>query len=333
MTSPSERSIDLPGLLEDLIAGAEANLTKIRTICARASLRVECDEFERALDRDGNSFRTQTANFALWQDGQRVRIDRTFDRTFDLRNNSIVYRFSMVDVVGTVRSEDAKSFVTQHGTPRETIRYLRADGREYIYCVESEHVLLRHSHAPYPIMAELKWLTGGATVHDRTLRALVAETLRRKMDVALEDVGCRGRALTISTVYNLADGNRIPTSTRILIDPQRGNTVQRVEVQTGGSIGATVDYEYANRGGAWVVVDGDERELDPASGRTTRRTTLHVEMDSLRINDAIDPTVFDPDGLGIAKGALVHDQARAEPYLHDDVSITEKIRMNQRGRH
>jgi hypothetical protein len=329
MTESFESPVDFPPALEDLVSGAEANLAKVETVCARAALRVERDEFDRAVDRDGKSFRTQTAEFALWQDGQWLRLDRAFDRTFDLLNNSIIYHLPMPDVAGTVRSEDAKGFVTKHGTPQETIRYLREGGREYIYWVESKHMYVRRPKAPYPIMAELRWLTTGPTVHDRTLRALVAEALRREMDVVLTEDRLGHRVLTISTVYTLPDGTTIPTSTRLLIDAKNGNTIRQVEVRTSGQVDHTIDYEYAEAGGAWVVVGGDDRVFDPASGRMTGRTTLHVDKSSLRINDVVDPKVFRADDLRIAKGAMVYDQFKGEKYLHEDVSIGEKIRMNR----
>lgn len=307
--------------LEPLLAGFEQNIARIQTLTAQATLINEDDKFEEARDKDGKSYRTQTAQVALWRDGQKVRVDTAFDRTFVTRQRSdgtledggklqIAYNYAFPR---PVPDDQARQITLDKGTTQSTTRYLWVENLETVYEVENGNLYLRKTDNPaWPLATGLSWLINAPDVLSRSPRALVAEAMQRGMTVKLTDEGDGRYAIVTSMTGKTPDQRTHEQSTRIVLDSHRGFTIQTYECMGDGKVARTTTYDYADFGGAWVVVRGDQMDLP--KDRIAPRVTLTVDPKSLKVNQPIDSAVFNVDHLQIKKGTMVSDSINARQY-------------------
>lgn len=306
----------------------EKNLSRIHTISARASLTIESDENEKCRDRDGNPCRKQTAQLALWRDGGKQRFESTFDRTFNA-DHEVVYNYAFIEHL--VKVESAKATAVRQATSQTTVRQLWLADAMYRYRVESKSVDILPPDSPTPLDRASEWLVTGPDVHGRTLRRLVVEALKPGMAVTVEDAGKGQYVLVITRRLTLPDGRLAEAFTRVLIDTDKGYTIQRVDAGDKGRTAHGVDtYDYVMIGGAWALTGGDLRMVN-AMGKEVSRSTLTVDRNSLKVNETIDPAVFTVDDLHIAKGALVDNVLTLTRSLYNDVSIAAKIEEMERS--
>ena len=309
--------------LEPLLAGFEQNIARIQTLSAQGTLINEDDRFEEARDKDGKSYRTQTAQVALWRDGKKLRVDTSFDRTFVTRLQSdgtledggklqIAYNYAFPR---PVPEDQARQITLDKGTTQSTTRYLWVENLETVYEVENGNLYLRKTDNPaWPLATGLSWLFNAPDVLQRSPRALIAEAMRRGMIVKLNDEGDGKYAIITSITGKTPDQRTHEQSTRIVLDSRRGYTIQSVETMGDGKISTITQYDYANLGGAWVVVRGDNRQMAFPSDRIASRVTLVVESKSLKVNQPVDSAVLNVDHLQIKKGTMVSDSINKRQY-------------------
>lgn len=324
-SAAGQQAVEAPVAAQVLIAGNEANLAEIRTTSGNATILFERDEYADALDRDGKSFRSKTAQVEFRRDQQKLRIDRTFDRTFDLANKEVIYHFPLVDHV--VEKDDVKSVTRANGTTRETVRHLSVGDRQYNYFPESKLLYILPPEDRFLAPLELSWLSRGPDIHGRTLRQMVAEAVRRGMTIEVRDDEAGRHVLSMSIRTTLPDNRTADMGLQVVVDPNKGYTVQRVEGLQKPPGGIT-DYNYAHVGGAWVLLSADERLFDP-SGKVVSRVVLTVDQSSLKVNQPIDQAAFEVDDLHIAKGSGVLDKLKGEKYRYNDIPARLKFELNR----
>lgn len=313
----------IPPKLQELIAGCENNLSQIRTLQANAQYRIEDVRFLACKDLEGKSYPDQNASISLWKDNIKLRVDTVYDRMFNTRDNTIRYNLPYGEyIMPTTEWERQKDTLKRkHGILQTTMRFMQCEGKTYKYFVESKDCMIDRTTKYFRGPNACEWILTGSIVGSRTFPEYIRSRVKLSgmRSFTVEDLG-EGLYAVNDYWVGTRNGQEVSGKAHLIIDSTKGHTVQSIEREAGGQTIYTGKYEYAEVKDIWVLISADYKSYNwRAEVNTVRnKVSLRADLDSVKINEPIDPNTFTVESLNIQKGSLVRNSVTGERYRYNN---------------
>ena len=323
----------IPTELQVLMAGWEDNFSQAHTVQAHAQLRVEDVSFKECKDLDNKSYQDQNVKMVIWKDGNIFHTDIVYDRTFDTRKNKVTYHLPYGEHIMPVKDlvENREDLYRKHGVVQTTIRFLQLKDKQYNYFVESKDFTIdKVTPSFFPGPQACEWILKGSILGSQTF----PEYIRRKAKLPstksfeVKDLG-NGRHAIYQNFIGTKNETKFSGKTRLVINATKGYTIENFTRNAENQIIYDAKYEYAEIGKVWVLVSADFKRYDWMGdvNKVNRAISLSVDVNSLKINEPVDPNVFTVQSLNIQKGTLVRDSISDKRYLFNDIPIHLKAAL------
>ena len=322
---PSKKSGNrIPSDLQLLMKGWEANLGQVRTLQANGRLRIENKMFAACKDLDEKSYSDQRACFKIWRDGENHRVDIVYDRTFDPIKKRVNYNLPLGEY--RWRAGDAmekERLQREHGTTQTTTRIMQVGPKLHHYLVESRDYIIdkadeHHYLGPEPC----RWMWKGSVLVSETFSEYITDLSERSTTKSIDVVSLSdGRCAVRQTFVGTDQSGEVTGSTRIIIDTNKGYTVESFTREAGGRTVYDANFRYRMADKAWVLVSAVFKSYDWMGKKpdaVTNAVWLDVDDDSLKVNEAIASCVFTVESLRVHDDALVRDAVEDKRYRYGD---------------
>lgn len=322
----------IPPKLQVLMAGWEDNFNRIRTFQADARLLMEDARFLACKDLDGKSYPDQNVRVSIWKDNARFRTDFVYDRTFDTRNNEVNYNLPYGEhIMTTTEWEEQKEDVKRkYGVLQTTRRFMQLEDKVYNYRVEGKDFTINKPGTRFIGPKACEWMWKGSIIGSRTFPDYITEKakLSSMRSFAVEDLSS-GRYAVNHAWVGTSSGREVSGKTHLVIDATKGYTVESVRREAGGQRIYEGKFKYAEAGNVWVLVGADYKDYDWRGevNKVRSAVSLSIDVNSLKVNEPVDPNIFTVKSLGIQKGSLVRDSVAGKRYVYNDVPIRLKAAL------
>lgn len=326
-----------PDELAVIAAASRENSARIETLQLCGTLFATGGHYAGQWDPvTGQTYNSQTQQFAVWTDGVSWRYDVTADREVT-PENEVVYNLPYGEHITSYAKLDREGGVDalkrEFGTPQSTNRTIVTEAAVYQYRPEANELDLNNRLAVMVLeeqvgvqLARGKVIPGGLTMAELVDHwAELAQRGKRSVEVtSLEN----GEYLIRTAGFVTREGKpALSCTSEVVVDLDKGGNVVSYIGQVDGRIVESRRYSYMNVGGAWVVSHAEIGAMFSPDGTPTVNGVYDVHAESVRINEPIDPQVFGFESLGVRRGALVFDAETREEYLYDDVPLHLKVAL------
>ena len=327
-----QAAVAIPPELEVLMAGWEDNFGRIRTFQADARLRTEDARFLACKDLDNKSYPDQNANISIWKDNANFRADIVYDRTFDIRNNKLHYHLPYGEHImpTTDWKQQKENLKREHGILQTTTRFMQLEDKAFNYLVEGKDFTIDRATDFFPGPQACEWMWKGSILGSETFPEYIRSYSRlpSTKSFLVEDLG-QGRYAVLQNFIGTKGETQVPGKTRLIINATQGYTVESVTREAGGQLIYDAEYKYTKLGNTWVLVGAEFKRYSWMEEVHTVESTvsLSVDVNSLKVNEPVDPNIFTVESLDIQKGSLVRDSVAGKRYLYNDIPIRLKAAL------
>jgi hypothetical protein len=321
----------LPDELQVIAAACRENSARIESLQLGGTVVLSGRRMEGHWDPIANrAYNSQTGVFSVWKQPGSCRFDGTYDHVVTSAGE-VVYHVPYAEhIISGDRLEregGMTEFNRKYGTPQTTERIVVTPGNTYRYHPEDNFLMVDGDDAAGKIEGEKEM--GLALNRVYGSRFTIAERIERWFESAQR--GLHGSV----DVVGLGQGRyrirapaspEAPDGEETVVDLDKGGNTLSYTTRKGGQVAERNEFEYANVGGAWVLIHADMNELGP-DGAVDTHVVYQVDPQSLHVNEPIDPQVFTFEGLNVRKGAHVINAKTREEFLYDDVPLHVKAAL------
>jgi hypothetical protein len=286
-------------------------------------MRIEDSSFLDYPDLDGKVYGDQNATISMWADGTNIRSDVSWDRTLDLSNKRINYNLPFAEYMAPKSQVNLDKLLRDHGITRTTRQSISMADRQLAFVPEAKELEITAANSTPRFQSECNMLVRQRVVGGQSLSEYLKTKSNAKNTVKFEVHDTPDGQYEIHRYWINGDESRDDPAghTVIVVDPQKGFSVQSFTSSVSGRTEVDFRYSYTAVDGIWVLTGVANKYYSSDSSKPVRTIIFSLGPQSLQVNQPIDAKVFSIEALRLPKGTHVNDRIENQEYLYNDIPL------------